>query len=81
MEPASLVEATTGADWIGHVPHEELQRGSRPQLPHDDPFYYPPAGFRHAAPGTVLRSRDVELAFLGSRSASRPPSCCIGPPT
>ena len=65
MEPASLVEATTGADWIGHVPHEELQRGSRPQLPHDDPFYYPPAGFRHAAPGTMLRSRDVELAFLG----------------
>ena len=25
----------------------------------------PPRGFRHAAPGTVLRSRDVEVAFLG----------------
>ncbi|MCW2565792.1 MAG: lysophospholipase, partial [Mycobacterium sp.] len=31
----------------------------------DDPFYDPPAGFQHANPGTVLRSRDVELAFLG----------------
>src|SRR5580693_3569513 len=25
----------------------------------------PPPGYQHAAPGTVLRSRDVELAFLG----------------
>ena len=31
----------------------------------DDPFYDPPQGFQHAAPGTVLRSRDVEVAFLG----------------
>ena len=37
----------------------------RPQLPADDPFYDPPQGFQHAAPGTVLRSRDVEVAFLG----------------
>jgi alpha-beta hydrolase superfamily lysophospholipase len=54
-----------GAEWIGHVPHEDLTRGCRPRLPSDDPFYDPPAGFQHAAPGTVLRSRDVELAFLG----------------
>jgi triacylglycerol lipase len=54
-----------GAEWIGRVPHEELARGTRPQLPRDDPFYVPPAGFQHAEPGTVLRSRDVELAFLG----------------
>ena len=33
--------------------------------PSDDPFYDPPQGFQHAAPGTVLRSRDVEVAFLG----------------
>ena len=33
--------------------------------PRDDPFYDPPQGFQHAAPGTVLRSRDVEVAFLG----------------
>ncbi|OBK12538.1 lipase family protein [Mycobacterium asiaticum] len=54
-----------GLHWIGRPPHEELQRKVRPLLPKDDPFYQPPAGFRHAAPGTVLRSRDVELAFLG----------------
>ncbi|WP_019971214.1 lipase family protein [Mycobacterium sp. 141] len=55
----------TGAEWIGRTPHEELDRAARPQLPADDPFYTPPAGFQHAAPGTVLRSRDVELSFLG----------------
>ena len=36
-----------------------------PVVPANDPFYEPPAGFEHARPGTVLRSRDVELAFLG----------------
>jgi len=55
----------SGAEWIGTVPHEELVRGARPVLPKDDPFYQPPSGFQHAEPGTVLRSRDVELAFLG----------------
>lgn len=59
------VAPSAGAEWIGHVPHEELVRGRRPKLPADDPFYEPPAGFQHAVPGTVLRSRDVELAFLG----------------
>ena len=55
----------SGAEWIGYVPHEDLSRGARPPLPVDDPFYEPPSGFQHAEPGTVLRSRDVELAFLG----------------
>jgi alpha-beta hydrolase superfamily lysophospholipase len=64
MELGSVAPAA-GAEWIGHVPHEELVRGTRPHLPADDPFYEPPAGFQHAAPGTVLRSRDVELAFMG----------------
>ena len=59
------VAPVVGAEWIGTVPHEELARGTRPQLPADDPFYDPPTGFQHAAPGTVLRSRDVEVAFLG----------------
>ena len=59
------VAPLTGAEWIGQPRHEELQRGARPQLPADDLFYDPPAGFQHANPGTVLRSRDVELAFLG----------------
>ena len=51
----------------GSVPYRTTTstRGTRPQLPGDDPFYDPPQGFQHAAPGTVLRSRDVELAFLG----------------
>lgn len=56
---------TTGAEWIGPPPHEALQRRVRPELPAKDPFYVPPTGFEHSRPGTVLRSRDVELAFLG----------------
>jgi hypothetical protein len=61
MELGSAAPAT-GAEWIGYVPHEEFERGVRPTLPSDDPFYDPPPGFQHAAPGTVLRSRDVEVA-------------------
>ena len=64
MDLGSVAPAT-GAEWIGTTPHEELARGTRPQLPIDDPFYDPPPGFQHATPGTVLRSRDVEVAFLG----------------
>jgi pimeloyl-ACP methyl ester carboxylesterase len=52
-------------EWIGRAPHDEVQRGARPVLPSEDSFYDPPAGFEHAAPGTVLRSRDVEMGFLG----------------
>lgn len=63
MKSAGLA-TTTGAEWIARAPHEALQRG-RPVLPDDDPFYNPPLGFEHANPGTVLRSRDVELAFMG----------------
>jgi len=64
MDLGSVAPAT-GAEWIGSVPHEEIVRGARPQLPAKDPFYEPPQGFQHATPGTVLRSRDVEVAFLG----------------
>ena len=64
MDLGSVAPAA-GAEWIGYVPHEELVRGTRPLLPADDPFCDPPTGFQHAAPGTVLRSRDVELAFMG----------------
>lgn len=56
---------TTGAEWIGRPQHEELQPRARPVLPSEDPFYQPPPGFEYALPGTVLRSRDVELAFIG----------------
>jgi hypothetical protein len=66
MDIGNLASAAeTGAEWIGRAPHEELQAKARPLLPTDDQFYEPPPGYRHATPGTVLRSRDVELAFLG----------------
>ncbi|OBA93237.1 lipase [Mycobacteriaceae bacterium 1482268.1] len=52
-----------GPQWS--APHEELRPRSRPVLPRDDRFYQPPPGFEQAEPGTVLRSRDVQLAFLG----------------
>ena len=46
-------------------PHQEVRARGRPVLPNDDRFYQPPTGFERAEPGTVLRSRDVRLAFLG----------------
>lgn len=64
MDIGNLATAT-GAEWIGRAPHEDLQANVRPLLPVDDPFYEPPPGYQHAQPGTVLRTRDVELAFLG----------------
>src|SRR6478672_2188005 len=51
--------------WIGRTPHEPLAPKEKPLVPDRDPFYLPPAGFEHAEPGTVLRSRDVEIGFLG----------------
>lgn len=56
---------STGAEWIGQPLHEDVERKARPSVPAKDPFYEPPPGFEHARPGTVLRSRDVELAFMG----------------
>lgn len=61
----TVADGAFSPEWIGRAPHAELQRGGRPVLPSRDPFYEPPAGFQHAAPGTVLRSRDVQLGFLG----------------
>lgn len=55
----------TGAEWIGQPLHEDVLPGSRPLIPAKDPFYEPPPGFEHARPGTVLRSRHVDLAFMG----------------
>jgi alpha-beta hydrolase superfamily lysophospholipase len=47
------------------APHQELRRDD-PLLPPDqDPFYRAPAGYQQAEPGDVLRSRTVELGFLG----------------
>jgi hypothetical protein len=66
MDPGTAARAVDAEPlWIGAAPHEPLTSGSRPVRPDRDPFYLPPAGYEHARPGTVLRSRDVELAFLG----------------
>jgi len=59
------VARSTGAQWIGQAPHEPLRPKARPVVPAYDSFYKPPAGYEHALPGTVLRSREVGLAFLG----------------
>jgi alpha-beta hydrolase superfamily lysophospholipase len=47
------------------APHEELRRGARPLTPDEDPFYQAPNGFEGTEPGTVLRSRAVEIGFFG----------------
>ena len=62
---ANAMSEAAEPEWIGRAPHEDFRAGVRPELPGDDPFYIPPAGYHHAAPGTVLRSRDVELALFG----------------
>ncbi|MEV0297717.1 lipase family protein [Nocardia sp. NPDC050710] len=36
-----------------------------PRLPEHDRFYLPPTGFARFAPGTVLRTRTVDLALFG----------------
>jgi fermentation-respiration switch protein FrsA (DUF1100 family) len=46
------------------VKHEDL--GSDKPLPaEEDPFFEPPLGYERAHPGTVLRSRSVELGLFG----------------
>lgn len=46
--------------------HEDVRPGEAPLPPDEDPFYEPPPGYEDAEPGSVLRSRTVELGFLGS---------------
>ncbi|KAF7719852.1 Lipase [Penicillium ucsense] len=38
---------------------------SIPLPPSQDPFYQPPAGFESHPPGSILREREVAVAFLG----------------
>ncbi len=55
----------TAAEYATTAAHQELT-GGEPLLPPDeDPFYEPPPGYADAEPGTVLRSRDVQIGFLG----------------
>ncbi len=65
MEPGGLAQSGDSR-WTGRVTHEDLRRGARPQLPGKDQFYLPPANYQQARPGDLLRSRAVELAFLGA---------------
>lgn len=65
MDLGNVARSTAEPEWIGQPLHEPLQPKSRPVIPAKDVFYQPPAGYEHARPGTILRSRDVELAFLG----------------
>ncbi|HSV37349.1 MAG TPA: lipase family protein, partial [Nocardioidaceae bacterium] len=53
------------ADRAFEPPQPKPVRGSRPLRPGVDPFYAPPAGFESLPAGTVLRSREVAVGFLG----------------
>ena len=50
---------------VASPPHDDVRRGEVPIPPDDDPFYEAPQGYERAEPGAVLRSRDVEIGFLG----------------
>ncbi|MBV9091087.1 MAG: lipase [Mycobacteriaceae bacterium] len=55
---------STASQWLAAT-HEDPRPGERPLPPDADPFYQPPPGYQQARPGTLLRSRTVELGFLG----------------
>ncbi|KAJ5993815.1 hypothetical protein N7451_009539 [Penicillium sp. IBT 35674x] len=57
-----LAYARPAALPVAHMPYEV--RGL-PKAPSDDPFYQPPAGFESELPGTILRQREISVAFLG----------------
>lgn len=50
-------------DWS--VPHTDERTVRRPLRPTDDPFYDAPDDLATTAPGTIVRSRQVRIAFLG----------------
>ncbi len=50
-------------DWT--VPHTDERTVRRPLRPGHDPFYDAPADVAAMAPGTIVRSRQVQVAFLG----------------
>lgn len=53
------------AELLSRATHEDIHPGDIPLSPDRDPFYQPPDGFQNAVPGSVFRSRGVELGFLG----------------
>lgn len=56
-------DITTG--WIPEPTAPRPPKDHRPLLPVEDPFYLAPADFERLPAGTLLRSREVEVAFLG----------------
>jgi triacylglycerol lipase len=60
-----MSESFTEAQVPLRVPHQKLRRDDVLRTPDEDPFYQPPPGYQGAKPGELLRSRDVELGFLG----------------
>jgi pimeloyl-ACP methyl ester carboxylesterase len=64
-ERLTMNEDMSAAQEAAGVPHEELRRGEPLRDPGEDPFYQPPLGYQQARPGDLLRSRSVELGFLG----------------
>jgi triacylglycerol lipase len=56
---------SAASEFMTGAMHEELRRGEPPLTPDEDPFYQAPTGYEQAPPGAVLRSRVVELGFLG----------------
>ncbi|MFI6042233.1 lipase family protein [Nocardia sp. NPDC051321] len=53
------------ADVIGTADTEPVLADGKPLLPSSDPFHRPPKGFAAKPPGTILRSRKIELALFG----------------
>lgn len=58
--------SSTVSAGVSRAPHDDdLRRGERPLTPDEDPFYQAPPGYEQTEPGAVLRSRVVEIGFLG----------------
>ncbi|MBF6546701.1 lipase [Nocardia brasiliensis] len=58
-------EVEMTADIVDAGASEPALAGRRPLLPSADPFHRPPKGYAAKAPGTILRSRKIELALFG----------------
>ncbi|GAB4589749.1 lipase family protein [Nocardia sp. IFM 10818] len=56
---------TLSAEALGGTDTPGRPTAGRPLPPSRDPFFRAPRGFNLQAPGTILRSRPVELALLG----------------
>ncbi|TQM29813.1 lipase family protein [Nocardia bhagyanarayanae] len=66
VDAIGVVDSEPGA--VGHRPvrgAQALPPGDRPLLPSADPFYRAPRGFASRPPGTILRSRAIDLALFG----------------